>query len=124
MASYGYSVHMRRRRDPPFRGPGTLGASWAGEDHAFGKVHTPNETTTTWPQFWAERRLLPSCLNIPTSLARKVEALAGRLNDLLPEHPPPALLHGDLWTGNIVAHGPKVTGLIDPSCYYGHAEVA
>jgi fructosamine-3-kinase len=93
------------------------------QDHAFGKVRIPNATTTTWPEFWAERRLQPSCPETPPVLARKVEALAGRLHEHLPEHPSPALLHGDLWTGNVMAHGAQVTGLIDPSCYYGHAEV-
>src|SRR5690606_6786281 len=41
----------------------------------------------------------------------------------LPRRPAPALLHGDLWSGNVLAEGGCVTGLIDPACYYGHCEV-
>ncbi len=93
------------------------------ENHAFATVEIPNTPTRHWPTFWAERRLLPSCPHIPPDLAQRTEALARRLGDLLPDHPPAVLLHGDLWTGNVMARSGRVTGLIDPSCYYGHAEV-
>jgi len=92
-------------------------------DHAFGPVPIPNEWSGDWPAFWRERRLLPSLGHIPADLARGVERLAARLEDLLPARPKPSLLHGDLWTGNVMARGHEVTGLIDPACYYGHAEV-
>ena len=34
-----------------------------------------------------------------------------------------AVLHGDLWSGNVVACDGRLRGLIDPACYHGHAEV-
>ena len=34
----------------------------------------------------------------------------------------PALLHGDLWGGNILSNGSRVVGFIDPAIYYGHPE--
>ena len=40
-----------------------------------------------------------------------------------PPRRPPALLHGDLWTGNILVSDGRLAGLIDPACYHGHAEV-
>ncbi len=92
-------------------------------DHAFGTVDIPNTPTTDWPEFWTKRRLLPSCPHIAPDLARRVETLASRIGEYLPPKPLASLLHGDLWTGNIMAQGSRVTGLIDPSCYYGHAEV-
>lgn len=93
------------------------------EDYAFGSVPIPNAPTVDWPTFWTERRLLPSCSHIPADLARRVERLAAGLHQRLPPRPIPSLLHGDLWAGNVMADGSRVTGLIDPACYYGHFEV-
>jgi fructosamine-3-kinase len=35
----------------------------------------------------------------------------------------PALLHGDLWSGNILVRDGRLAALIDPACYHGDAEV-
>ncbi|WP_111429413.1 fructosamine kinase family protein [Rhodobacteraceae bacterium DSL-40] len=121
---------------------GTLGEAWASlgavlarlhaargagygwpEDHRFGSVAIPNRALDSWPEFWAERRLLPALPHLPAPLARRVERLAGRLGDLLPRAPAPALLHGDLWSGNVLVSGGAVSGLIDPACYHGDGEV-
>ena len=53
----------------------------------------------------------------------RVEALAHRLGDHIPRDPPPALLHGDLWAGNLLVRGGRLAAFIDPACYHGHAEV-
>ena len=92
-------------------------------NHAFGSVEILNEPLDTWPGFWGERRLLPSCSLIRPDLARRIETLAKRLPELLPNAPSASLLHGDLWAGNIMARNGRVTGLIDPACYFGHSEV-
>jgi fructosamine-3-kinase len=49
--------------------------------------------------------------------------VAERLPDLLPPSPPPAFLHGDLWSGNILVSEGKLAALVDPACYGGHCEV-
>nr|WP_272490665.1 fructosamine kinase family protein [Mesobacterium pallidum] len=97
------------------------GYGWP-EDYAFGSVESPNGATIDWPGFWAERRLLPSLPHLPASLRPRIEALARALPNLLPRRPAPALLHGDLWSGNLLFTdaGPY---LIDPACYHGDAEV-
>ncbi|MDX1781703.1 MAG: fructosamine kinase family protein [Thalassovita sp.] len=91
------------------------------EDYAFGAVEIPNAPMPDWPAFWAERRLRPSLPFLPADLARRLERLIAALPGLLPD-PAPALLHGDLWTGNVHFSGGRAW-LIDPACYYGHGEV-
>jgi len=92
------------------------------EDYAFGPVMIYNAATGDWPGFWAERRLLPFVAQMPRGLGAQVEALAGRLAEILPAAPVPALLHGDLWTGNLLATKDAIH-LIDPASYYGDGEV-
>jgi fructosamine-3-kinase len=73
----------------------------------------------SWPQMYAELRLRP-LLNDRTPRSRDlVDALmddpewAGPLE-------PPSLLHGDLWSGNVVwSMSPR---LVDPAAHVGHRE--
>ncbi|MYM54809.1 fructosamine kinase family protein [Thalassovita mangrovi] len=91
------------------------------EPYAFGAVAIPNDPAPNWPIFWAECRLRPSLSFLPPDLAGRIETLIATLPDRLPKVRP-ALLHGDLWTGNVhFSHGRA--WLIDPACYYGHGEV-
>ncbi|WP_338243033.1 fructosamine kinase family protein [Aurantiacibacter hainanensis] len=92
-------------------------------DYAFGKVAIANAPCGNWTEFWRDRRLLPFCAEVPGPLARRIEVLAARLGDIVPQDPPPALLHGDLWTGNVLFHQGRLAALIDPACYVGDREV-
>ena len=92
-------------------------------DHAFGDVPIPNGWSDDWPLFWSERRLLPTPRDIPPSIARRLERLARSLPDRLPATPPPALLHGDLWSGNLLFGATGFSGVIDPAAYHGDPEV-
>ncbi len=96
-------------------------------DYAFGlgagAVAIENARGEDWPAFWAERRLLVHAGALPAALAVRVERLARTLPERLPARPLPSLLHGDLWGGNVLVEGSAVSALVDPACYYGHAEV-
>lgn len=94
---------------------------WA-EDYAFGPVKIDNRLSDDWVTFWAQRRLLAGLGDLPADLARRLERLAGRLGEFIPKRPAPALLHGDLWAGNLLFTKAGCF-LIDPACYRGHDEV-
>jgi fructosamine-3-kinase len=51
------------------------------------------------------------------------ERLAARLPELAGPAEPPARLHGDLWSGNVITDGRGQPVLIDPAVYGGHREV-
>jgi len=95
---------------------------WA-QDYAFGPVAIDNGWCETWPAFYAQRRLLTHLPFLTPPLARRIESLAHDLHNRLPRHPLPSLLHGDLWSGNVMVAGCKVAAFIDPACIYGDAEI-
>jgi len=92
-------------------------------DYAIGTVTFDNRETDDWPRFWGEQRLVATASLLDRPWRERIERLARRLGDLLPASPPPALLHGDLWTGNILVRDGRLASLVDPACYYGHGEV-
>jgi fructosamine-3-kinase len=98
-------------------------------DNLIGPLPQPNGWLASWVEFFRDRRLLSMTGEaaregaIPSQLASELERLGARLGDLIPEDPPSSLLHGDLWSGNILAEGDRITGLLDPSVYHGHAEM-
>lgn len=92
-------------------------------DYAFGTVLIDNRQGRDWPAFWGEQRLVATTSLLDRPWRERVERLARRLPDLLPASPPGSLLHGDLWTGNILVKDGALAALIDPACYHGDAEV-
>ena len=98
-------------------------------DTLIGPLPQPNPWTPSWIAFFRDQRLLPMAADartanrLPASTHARIERLAGRLDELLIEPERPSLLHGDLWSGNVLARGGRVAGLLDPAVYYGHAEI-
>ncbi|TWB71819.1 fructosamine-3-kinase [Nitrospirillum amazonense] len=92
-------------------------------DHCLGSVAMPNRRAEDWPGFWAEQRLRCHIAHVDAGLGSRIEQLAERLGDHVPRCPPASLLHGDLWGGNVLVSGTRVSGLIDPACYVGDREV-
>jgi fructosamine-3-kinase len=92
-------------------------------DYRIGTVELDNRETDSWPDFWAERRLIATARVLDRPWRERIEALAATLGDRLPAAPPPAFLHGDLWGGNILVRDGRLAALIDPACYHGDAEV-
>lgn len=92
-------------------------------DYRIGTVELDNRQRTDWPGFWAEQRLIAAAGVLDRPWRERVERLGGRIGELLPPSPPAAHLHGDLWSGNILVADGRLAALIDPACYFGHAEV-
>lgn len=98
-------------------------------DTVIGGLPQPNPTSESWPRFFAEQRLLHAGRlaldrgRLPRATFARLERLADRLDSLLPPPTAPALLHGDLWGGNILTRRGKAVGFIDPAIYFGHPEV-
>lgn len=110
---------LRRLHDAPVAA--AAGYGWA-MDFAFGTLPIVNGWHADWARFWRDHRLLTHVPHIPTTLAHRLEALARHLPDRLPAHPRPVLLHGDLWSGNVLVSQKRISGLIDPACCIGAAE--
>lgn len=92
-------------------------------DYSLGTVQLDNRQTSDWPAFWGEQRLVAIASLLDRPWRDRIEALSRRLGDLLPAAPPASLLHGDLWSGNILVRECRLAALIDPACYHGDAEV-
>jgi len=100
-----------------------------GLDHNnfIGQLPQCNARTSSWTDFFIEQRLqkqleLARTLVDGTRLPRGFDRLFSNLDDLYPSERP-ALLHGDLWSGNYLVDTTGTPILIDPAVYYGHREV-
>ena len=82
-----------------------------------------NSPKSSWVELWGDNRLRCHLPHIDRHLGDRLEQLVRRLGDFLADRPPSALLHGDLWGGNILFNDVIISGLIDPAAYYGHREV-
>ncbi|HEX4689828.1 MAG TPA: fructosamine kinase family protein [Solirubrobacteraceae bacterium] len=93
-----------------------------------GRLTLPNEPRGDWPAFYAEQRLRPLLRPaadrgaLSAAGVAAVERVCERLPELAGPPEPPARLHGDLWSGNVLWSGGRPY-LIDPVAYGGHREV-
>ena len=96
-------------------------------DNYIGSLPQSNTLTTNGNDFFFEQRLLPQAgLALYKGLLSKTYydallRLRTRLPDLIPNERP-ALLHGDLWSGNVLVNEQYQPALIDPAVYYGFRE--
>jgi fructosamine-3-kinase len=81
-----------------------------------------------WPAFHAQRRLLPLTRMardrdaLSARAASSVERVCARLEAIAGAPEPPARVHGDLWSGNVLAGVDGRPWLIDPAAHGGHRE--
>ena len=100
-----------------------------GRDTPIGGLVQPNQPCESWLEFFRDRRLLHMARlahqegALPTAMLDRLEKLAARLDRWIEEPERPALIHGDLWGGNILSAAGRVTGFVDPAIYFAHPEI-
>ncbi len=128
------ALHASLRSTHPRPAPGWDEPGWIGplpQDNRPASGTVPaGGTGPSWPDFWWERRILGPIEalppgRLPGALRRRIEGLGLRIHDHLAgwEVDGLSLLHGDLWSGNVVVTGDGTPALVDPAVYRGHREV-
>jgi len=103
---------------------------WFGleEDNYIGSLPQCNTKHGAWHLFYAGCRIMPLVeILLNTGAFSKQDATSAAAFCKKPEQlfpvEPPALLHGDLWSGNCLITATGYTALFDPALYYGHREM-
>ncbi|MCA9930289.1 MAG: fructosamine kinase family protein, partial [Anaerolineales bacterium] len=94
-----------------------------------GGLHQPNRWTDNWLDFFREQRLLYMAQEgvrtgrLPAAVLTRLTRFCGCLDAWLDEPERPSLIHGDVWTTNVLAADGRITGFVDPAIYYAHPEI-
>lgn len=100
----------------------------ADVDGYIGLAPLPNRPLETWPEFYASRRVMPYVRAavqrraLTAEQAATIERTMSRIHDVAGPAEPPARIHGDLWSGNVVWGTDGDAWLIDPAAHGGHRE--
>lgn len=99
------------------------------KDTLIGGIHQPNNQMDSWIDFFVEHRLLYMANEtfdagkLPLSEMKRIEKFAGKLRKWLDEPEKPSLIHGDMWSGNVLYKNNRIAGFVDPALYYADSEM-
>jgi fructosamine-3-kinase len=105
-------------------GAGRFGAPWPG---FIASLPLDNAMADRWPAWYARRRIAPFLRRgvdggaLAAADARVVEAVIAQIGDLAGPPQPPARIHGDCWSGNVIWSRGR-GWLVDPAAHGGHRE--
>lgn len=97
-------------------------------DNYIASLHQKNHQNNSWSDFFIEQRLEPLLgmayfdKLIPLDFLKKFQTIYAKMESIFPKEKP-SLLHGDLWSGNVICNQEGKPCLIDPAVYYGHREM-
>ena len=99
-------------------------------DNYLGSFLHPQGWDPDWVRFFREKRLRPQLElaeaqgYLPPYRRRSIEEIMERLEEWLGGvRRQPALLHGDLWSGNVLVDDSGSPVLVDPAAHYGDREM-
>lgn len=109
----------------------TAPAFGLNSDTLIGPLVQPNPPTQSWVQFFREHRLMymgrlaQERGHLSPRVFMMLKGLCAKLTDYIPEPPAACLIHGDLWTGNVIVdrESGRLAGFVDPAIYYADPEI-
>jgi fructosamine-3-kinase len=109
---------------------GVTSATYGHERNTLiGGLNQPNPPTESWTDLFREHRLLymahvvHEAGRLPAEDLLRVERLSEKLDELIEDPNPPALIHGDVWSANVLAREDRITAFLDPALYYADPEI-
>lgn len=115
------------RRLAGLHSSGSIAFGWE-EDNYIGSLEQVNNKREKWTDFFIECRILPLVEKslekglLTNTHVNQFEELFKRLPQLIPEERA-SLIHGDLWSGNLMCGTGGEPVFIDPAVYFGHREM-
>jgi fructosamine-3-kinase len=98
-------------------------------DTLIGALDQPNPPTKSWAEFFRDHRLLyivnvaHEAGRLPVEDLLRVQRLSEALDEFIEDPNPPSLIHGDVWSANVLAREDRITAFLDPAIYYADPEI-
>ena len=97
-------------------------------DNYIGSLKQTNKNEDNWKDFYSNQRILHLTKFafdrelLSKTDSKKLKEICLKLDEYIP-FSKPSLVHGDLWTGNLIFGVDGKPVFIDPAIYYGHPEM-
>ena len=117
---FGSALAIMHRQPQPYFG--------SDEDNYIGSLKQINSRHNEWHSFYTQCRIMPLVKILADNGSYSAtdidhaNSCCKNFKNIFPVEPP-ALLHGDLWSGNFLINSSGQATIYDPAVYYGHREM-